>query len=464
MLDISFVTTWTNVSSLGSDLPISLFVGNIPYLTWKSMQRSQTTLDATIQAIEQLLDVKGILVDFSIIKNIEEMRKKNIEQDQFGQIFYVDYMNKLLESLRNSIEHDAKFRQELVNRFVTKKIIFRPSDTLEQNANYFHSHITEPGELLIEYFNLPDNLDSLGKDFSKLVQCNIKFFANNDSIRVAVKEWCENKEVAIGRYGEINGWDTSNVTDMSGLFKFQKEFNDDISQWNVSSVNDMSEMFYEANAFNRPLNSWDVSNVSNMEGMFAKATVFNQWLNDWNISKVQDMSSMFLYASHFNQPLNQWNVGSVNTMRNLFLNAVKFNQPLNDWDVSNVTDMSCMFSCYGMTFNQGLECWNTSNVLTMDCMFGNNICFNQPLNEWNVSNVVTMESMFAGATSFNQPLDKWNICEVNNMSTMFKNATSFNQSLDTWKPINLRKASSVFDGALNFHHSIWSDSLSDMAL
>ena len=44
-------------------------------------------------------------------------------------------------------------------------------------------------------------------------------------------------------YGDINNWDVSNVTDMSGLFKNKTTFNSNISNWNVSNVTNMSEMF-----------------------------------------------------------------------------------------------------------------------------------------------------------------------------------------------------------------------------
>ena len=54
-------------------------------------------------------------------------------------------------------------------------------------------------------------------------------------------------------------WDTSNVTDMSGMFYYAKKFNQDIGNWDTSNVTDMSYMFYYAEDFNQDISMWDTS-------------------------------------------------------------------------------------------------------------------------------------------------------------------------------------------------------------
>ena len=66
-------------------------------------------------------------------------------------------------------------------------------------------------------------------------------------------------------YGDMENWDTSNVTDMSSAFASASiSFNADISGWNTNNVTDMSNMFYNAAAFNQNIGSWTTSGVTDM--------------------------------------------------------------------------------------------------------------------------------------------------------------------------------------------------------
>ena len=51
--------------------------------------------------------------------------------------------------------------------------------------------------------------------------------------------------------GNISGWDTSAVTDMSSLFYGESTCNPDIGAWDVGSVTTMYHMFNSASAFNQ---------------------------------------------------------------------------------------------------------------------------------------------------------------------------------------------------------------------
>jgi len=57
---------------------------------------------------------------------------------------------------------------------------------------------------------------------------------DRDELKTAVDEWIEDYDSARVQYGEINTWDTSLITDMSGLFYDETTFNGDISDWDVS--------------------------------------------------------------------------------------------------------------------------------------------------------------------------------------------------------------------------------------
>ena len=93
-----------------------------------------------------------------------------------------------------------------------------------------------------------------------------------------------------GEEADLNDIDTSEITNMSGLFLYEV-FTGDISKWDVSNVQDMSNMF-ESSIFNGDISNWDVSNVTNMKGMFLESQ-FNGDISKWDVSNVKDMSGMF---------------------------------------------------------------------------------------------------------------------------------------------------------------------------
>lgn len=214
------------------------------------------------------------------------------------------------------------------------------------------------------------------------------------------------REQFILYFGHPSDWNTSEVTDMSGLFSNVLSFNENISEWDVSRVKDMSSMFWRLASFNQDLSRWNVSNVEDMRSMFCGASSFNQNINQWNVSNVENMSSMFKDAKSFNQDLDQWDVGRVFNMCSMFHGATNFDGK--------------MFS-------------NTQNVVYMNSMFEDATNFNNEL-MFDTQNVEQMQRMFYGASSFNQNIGHWNVGKTYNFRSMFYNASSLpeNFNLDKW--------------------------------
>ena len=59
---------------------------------------------------------------------------------------------------------------------------------------------------------------------------------DNKTLRDAVNQWLNDTSSAKTKYGHISSWDTSNVTNMSELFKNKIKFNQPIGDWDVSNV------------------------------------------------------------------------------------------------------------------------------------------------------------------------------------------------------------------------------------
>jgi hypothetical protein len=63
----------------------------------------------------------------------------------------------------------------------------------------------------------------------------------------------------------LEGWDTSRVTNLTGVFYNARTFNQPIQGWGVSQVTDKSVMFEGATAFYHPLGRWDMTRVTKMD-------------------------------------------------------------------------------------------------------------------------------------------------------------------------------------------------------
>ena len=297
---------------------------------------------------------------------------------------------------------------------------------------------------------------------------------DEDTLREAVNLWIRNREEAISQYGDINTWNVSQVTNMSELFSFRRNFNDNISQWDVGNVTNMQGMFYNASAFNQPLEQWNVGNVTNMQSMFNSASSFNQPLEQWEVSNETNILHMFKnatailqrYPNADNDPRSVFTSTETNTPNgiefdndtlreavNLWFSdrdeAIRQYGDINTWNVSKVTDMSELFNDR-RDFNDDISNWDVGNVTNMYAMFDHASIFNQPLGQWNVLKVTNMRAMFFHAKAFNQPLEQWNVSNVTNMSLMFSFAIAFNQDIRHWDITNVINIENMFREATDF--------------
>jgi surface protein len=90
-------------------------------------------------------------------------------------------------------------------------------------------------------------------------------------------------------FNGVTDWDTSNVTNMEGMFYNSTSFNGDMQDWDTSNVTNMSFMFNNATAFSGGGNIylWDISSVETMEDMLSNsacpASAYSDALVNWKI-------------------------------------------------------------------------------------------------------------------------------------------------------------------------------------
>ena len=164
--------------------------------------------------------------------------------------------------------------------------------------------------------------------------------------------------------------DTSEIKDMSYLFcdsrynaqgnKFFSVFNVhnnikklNLSTWNTSNVTDMSGMFSDCKTLvELDLSSFDTSNVDNMEWMFSECKSLEQLdISRFDTSEVKDMGGMFSECKLLTElDLSNFNTSNVNNMTWMFSECYKLKKlDLSSFDTSNVKRMRNMFDqCHSL--------------------------------------------------------------------------------------------------------------------
>ena len=269
--------------------------------------------------------------------------------------------------------------------------------------------------------------------------------------------------------------DTSNVTDMSGMFSYCPNLTDltlgdmdtsnvenmsemffgcssltslDVSSFNTSSVKSMSFMFARCRALETlDLSSFDTSNVRGTAYMFYRCSNLKTLdLSSFDVSNVDSMQYMFSDCSALTSlDISGWNASKVKNVYYLFNNC----SSLTDLDTAvftsyDITDTQYMFSNCQKLRTLDLSSFHTSNVTNMKEMFS--YCSNLialDLSSFDTSNVTDMEGMFSYCSRLpSLDLGHFDTSSVVNMRRMFyecRGLTSLDVSnFDTSKTTNMR--------------------------
>ena len=280
---------------------------------------------------------------------------------------------------------------------------------------------------------------------------------NNADFMVAeMYEHCSNIQ-------EINfeGWNTSNVTDMSYMFEnvcFMTNL--DLSDFDTENVTDMSYMFHGMdNILDLNISSFDTSSVTNMSGMFyltsthylnSSSELENLDLSSFNTENVTDMSRMFYGATSLkNFNVSHFNTNNVTNMSYMFYMVYgATNLDLSAWNVSNVTNMSYMFGKMTRLTGVNFTGWNTSSVTSMEGMFlGTNSLTTIDVGEFETNSLTNISKMFSSTGLRTVILDGFDTKNVTNMSGLFMNTSITSIDFDNLNTTSAGGMSSMFESA-----------------
>ena len=235
-----------------------------------------------------------------------------------------------------------------------------------------------------------------------------KVYLNEQSSDMFSRNSNENK---IGNIKDldISNFDTSKVTQMSGMFSGMSSLTSlDLSNFNTSKVWDMDSMF-------RGMSSLTSLNLSNFD---TSRVAYMRWM----FSGMSSLTSFkFSHFGHFYVKMD----GMFSGMSSLT------SLDLSNFDTSAATSMRVMFSDMSSLTSLDLSSFNTSNVTDMEGMFYNvSSLTSLDLSNLDTSKVEDMVGMFRGMSSLTSlKLPNFNTSKVKDMRMMFYNVRSLT-SLD----------------------------------
>ena len=167
----------------------------------------------------------------------------------------------------------------------------------------------------------------------------------------------------------LDGWDTSNVTDMKSAFnRCYNVKNFDVRNWDVSKVGDMSIMFYSCHSVQYiDVSNWDVSSVKNMEFLFYDC-ISLQYIDvsNWDVSSVTDMTVMFGLCINLKSiDTSNWYLPNINNALEMFRYCRSLRTIIGDKKLADVENGTVALK--GMNVNMQME-WSPfrfSSILAM---------------------------------------------------------------------------------------------------
>ncbi|MBT0880605.1 MULTISPECIES: BspA family leucine-rich repeat surface protein [unclassified Campylobacter] len=335
--DFSFINTWdtSNVNDMNSmfencvnlNEKLEIDVSSLRYTD--KMFYNCTSLD--------LKNISFNNFDVSNLSSLAGMLVGCINRAEFiTRYLKLNFLNGLLLPSNTSelefILNDNTIPLNLINtsKLANTNFAFTHSDRID------FSGIDSWGNINSYTFANSKASDELLKTLNiEVCKKNFKYIP---ATKVELKELVKDENIYLGDI------DTSLITDMSYLFyRINRRNFSGINKWNTSNVTNMAGMFYGCIYFNESL-SLDTRNVTNMVGMFYGCESFNQKLY-FNTSNVESMKTMFCGCSKFNQKLD-FDTKKVKYFSSMFDNCSSCTQTY-EFNCNSIIDLSrCVNGVY----------------------------------------------------------------------------------------------------------------------
>lgn len=171
---------------------------------------------------------------------------------------------------------------------------------------------------------------------------------------------------------DVSNFDTSNVTNMNGMFGSSEKIPSlDLSNFNTSKVTNMERMFdgmWKLESLD--VSSFDTSNVTNMGSLFANTNGLTTIdVSGFDTSKVTNMSYMFSTPNVASLDVSNFDTSNVTNMQGMFAMRSITSLDLSNFDTSKVTNMSYMFQAAESLIELDLSSFDMSNTTNMYEMF-----------------------------------------------------------------------------------------------
>ena len=226
----------------------------------------------------------------------------------------------------------------------TSIVITTQTEPVSYTSKIWVGNLTEENSPIYAYVTVK------GTSYDVVIYADVEtiYAPVNSSYLFSLYKFIDSTHVSNLKTITLENFNTSNVTDMGGMFSNCTSLTSlDVSNLDTSNVTYMSGMFYGCSSLtNLDVSENFASNVTDMSSMFnGCSSLTNLDVSNFNTSKVTDMNGMFAGCS------------SLTSL------------DLSNFDTSNVTDMNSMFGlCTNLTY-VNTSYFNTSKVTNFFGMF-----------------------------------------------------------------------------------------------